>query len=47
MSESQDYTYERNTEEREVQVRMTKRGWATDGSKILVGVRDEHYDFSF
>lgn len=27
--------------------RLGKKGWRSGGSKVLMGVRDEHYDWSF
>jgi hypothetical protein len=28
-------------------VKFGKKGWKSGGDKVLVGVRDEHYDPSF
>lgn len=48
MSESQSYSYTPNPEAPEIRVNMTKDGWrTTGGQKVWVGVRDEHYDFSY
>lgn len=45
-SGNEDYDYESTTGEG-VAVRWTPKGWKNSGNKVLVGVRDEHYDPSF
>ncbi len=50
MSECQTWDFTRNPEGAKVTVRMSKKGWRVGGmkgNKVLVGVRDEHFDFSF
>lgn len=50
MSESQDYEFSPNENGSTETVRMSKKGWRVGGmrgNKVLVGVRDEYYDFSF
>ena len=47
MSESQDYRYEPQPDAPERPVRMTKRGWMSNGQFVRVGIRDEYYDYSF
>lgn len=50
MSESQDYEFTRNEQGETVTVRMSKKGWRVGGmrgNKVLVGCRDEYFDFSF
>jgi hypothetical protein len=47
MSESQDCTFAPNPSGHIVTVRMTKKGWRMSGCKVLVGVRDSYYDYSF
>lgn len=47
MSDAQAWEFERNPAGDVVTVRLTKRGWRATGSKVLVGVRDEYYDFGF
>lgn len=50
MSESQDYTFTTNPNAKPIRVRMSKKGWrigGMKGNKVLVGVRDEYYDYSF
>ena len=48
MSECQEYTYERDPS-RSVQIfRRTKHGWRERaGNGLVIGERDEYYDFSF
>jgi len=46
MSECQDYRYEPgNGEERTA--RLTKRGWASNGTRLVTGYRETYHDFSF
>jgi hypothetical protein len=49
MSENQEYSYERDPDGDITVYRMTKRGWKSNSSKtgLLLGIRDEHYDYSF
>lgn len=47
MSESQQYAYTQQSDAPETQVHNTKDGWKSGGHKVWVGLRDEHYDFSF
>lgn len=50
MSESQEYSYERNPNAEKQTARLTKRGWRIGGqrgTKILIGTREEYYDYSF
>lgn len=48
MSEAQEYTYQPN-QKAPIQIfRMTKGGWRDKGGNhLLIGIRDEYYDFSF
>lgn len=48
MSEAQEYTYQPN-QKAPIQIfRMTKSGWRDKGGNhLLIGIRDEYYDFSF
>lgn len=44
----QKYSYEPNPNAPEQKAVLTKKGWkVVRGTKILLDVRDEHYDFSF
>ena len=44
----QKYSYEPNPNAPEQKAILTKKGWkVVKGTKILLDVRDEHYDFSF
>jgi hypothetical protein len=48
MSESQDYTYERNENGSISTFRLTKRGWRNkSGEGLRIGDRREYYDYSF
>jgi len=48
MSEAQEYTYAPNPEASIEVFRATKRGWRNRaGNGLLVGKREEYYDFSF
>ncbi len=48
MCDSQEYRYESDPEGEVRIFRKTKRGWrSTDGMYLAIGVRDEHYDYSF
>lgn len=54
MSDSQDYTYERDETAPKETYTLRKNGsWVRagspmkDGTRLRLGVRDEHYDFSF
>lgn len=50
LSESQVYEITPDTNGPVTKVRMTKKGWRVGGmrgNKVLVGCRDEYYDFSF
>lgn len=49
MSESQDYEFSRNPKGAIYSARFGKKGWKLMGmtSKVLVGVRDFYYDYSF
>ena len=50
LSESQVYEITPDTNGSFTKVRMTKKGWRVGGmrgNKVLVGCRDEYYDFSF
>jgi hypothetical protein len=48
MSESQNYTYERDPEGKTFNLRQNKRGqWVSKGAKFTLGHRDEYHDFSF
>lgn len=44
---NQDYHYTRCEDSGETMVKFGKKGWKSGGDKVLVGVRDEHYDPSF
>lgn len=48
MSESQQYEYHRNPEAPISVFRKTKRGWRNkSGAGLLIGSREEYYDYSF
>ena len=48
MSDCQEYSYEKDLNGYTRIFRMTKRGWRdTSGNGLMIGNRDEHYDFSF
>ena len=47
MSDCQHYEYTPNPNAREERVRMTKRGWMTNGMLVRVGLRHEYFDYSF
>jgi hypothetical protein len=47
MSDMQDYSYERDPAGITYTVRMTKRGWATDGKRVVLDMRRKYHDFSF
>lgn len=48
MSDSQSYRYEPNPEGAKHTVRKGPKGWKIPkGSRVLVGERDHHYDYSF
>jgi hypothetical protein len=48
MSECQSYLYEPNPQAAVLTARLTKRGWkVVKGPRVVVGVREKYYDFSF
>ncbi len=48
MTESQRYAYFSNESESEIRVNLSKQGWKTSGGqKVWVGIRDQHFDYSF
>jgi hypothetical protein len=48
MSDAQSYEYSRNPDAPRVTCTVTKHGQFKHGSdRLIVGIRDEHYDFSF
>ncbi len=50
VSENQKYSFATNLNGQILTVRMTKNGWRIGGqrgTKVLVGVREEYYDYSF
>lgn len=49
MSESQSYRYEPDPDAEVEVFRKTKRGWRKSGggAALLIGDRDEYYDYSF
>jgi hypothetical protein len=47
MSESQEYTYSPDPEGATYIFRKTKRGWTCGSFGLLIGERDEYYDYSF
>jgi len=50
MSDAQTYHYARNLQGTQETARFTTDGWRIGGRrglKVLVGVRDAHYDYSF
>lgn len=47
MSEAQSYRYEQIPDGHERTARLTKRGWRDKGVKIVLGVRDAYYDYTF
>ena len=47
MSDAQSYRYIQHENVPEREVRMTKRGWRSCGCVVVVGVREEFYDYSF
>lgn len=48
MSESQEYEYSSDPKGMKEIFRLTKRGWRNKvGNGLVIGERDEYYDFSF
>ena len=50
MSESQQYTFEKNPNGAVHKIQLTNKGWRIGGqrgTKVLIGVRDEYYDYNF
>lgn len=47
MTDAQSYKYEPDPQGAVRTVRLTKRGWRSNGEAVLMGVRDEYYDYSF
>lgn len=47
MSDCQEYEYTPNPDAHEVAVRMTKRGWMSNGHLVRVGERRKYFDYSF
>ena len=45
-SGAQRYAYEQDQNGHKIVARLTKRGWAVNGQRIIAG-RAEHYDFNF
>lgn len=44
----QQYSYEADPTAQEQKAILTRRGWkVVKGTKIVLGMRDEHYDYSF
>lgn len=47
MSESQSYTYERDPKGRIYRFWKTKKGWNARGIGLMIGEREEFYDYTF
>jgi hypothetical protein len=47
MSDSQAYRYEPNPNGREWVFRLTKRGWRSGGTAVMIGHRRSYHDYSF
>lgn len=46
-SDAQEYSYTQNPQGEITKFRFTKKGWTACGQSLLLGERDEYYDFSF
>jgi hypothetical protein len=47
MSEDQVYIYSPNLNANIQCVRLTKKGWQSNGQKVVIGIRRAYYDYSF